>query len=781
MTISGFTYQYDSTCRKTRQVTSDGDVTTWTYDATYQLTREAINGNTTTYTYDAVGNRRTEVTSTSVVTSIYDAANQLKTRYDGLDLTTYTYDANGNQASIELANGDVTTQTWDYENRMESLHHADDSVVTYIYDPTNQQDEYLVVKETEDGLMHYLWDNQNILQEYDVTTTAQYNYAPQAYGDLISQKRDTERSYFHYDGNASTSALTDQGGTETDNYTYSAYGKTLTSTGSTTNSFTYKGEIGYYQDQDGLQLLRNRRYSPEQGRFTSRDPIGLESGESNFYRYVGNNPINFVDPSGESTTLCQNGPPQNEGAGKKQPPRPADPKRSPPKANGDSEIAKGDLCAVPEGDIKKAVSETNGTFIKKGNEKVAILPMVINGVLTQACFVENTKQELDYGKTCLNTFAGIPLPVRTYTVPLGTYCLCGYNATNLTPEVIASNYFERNDQQSAELTAGVLTTVLHVIPFGTLADTVSEGEKNPFTDAETIVATVGDAAFVFSLAATATKGGIMLFQTQTAARLAKGAVFLDLASNIGVTGIAVSNAEGLQTKGAMLVAGAIATGIVFGVSMKAIRPGASPDPKPGIPKPGVPNTDLPGAPKPGVPKPGVPNTDLPGVPSRPDLPTPSHPDVPTRPIPDAPPRPQNRPDPISAADGLQQIGIIRKALDASKDRTVAYADVNVSNFADSTVVAVSGGQSRGGLEKSYEKAYPGSKVAPATQRSGPGRQDAEVKILDYLRSRLSQGDCGTIRLFVDQPQSKGICENCTKAIFEFKKDFPNIQLIPSTN
>jgi uncharacterized protein RhaS with RHS repeats len=28
------------------------------------------------------------------------------------------------------------------------------------------------------------------------------------------------------------------------------------------------------------------------------DPIGLEAGDTNFYRYVGNNPIRYSDPSG---------------------------------------------------------------------------------------------------------------------------------------------------------------------------------------------------------------------------------------------------------------------------------------------------------------------------------------------------------------------------------------------------------------------------------------------------------------------------------------------------
>lgn len=35
------------------------------------------------------------------------------------------------------------------------------------------------------------------------------------------------------------------------------------------------------------------------GRFLSEDPIGFMSGDTNFYRYVGNNPIRDRDPSGK--------------------------------------------------------------------------------------------------------------------------------------------------------------------------------------------------------------------------------------------------------------------------------------------------------------------------------------------------------------------------------------------------------------------------------------------------------------------------------------------------
>lgn len=43
---------------------------------------------------------------------------------------------------------------------------------------------------------------------------------------------------------------------------------------------------------------RSKCYDPYSGRFIQKDPIGLKAGDTNLYRYVGNNPINRIDPTG---------------------------------------------------------------------------------------------------------------------------------------------------------------------------------------------------------------------------------------------------------------------------------------------------------------------------------------------------------------------------------------------------------------------------------------------------------------------------------------------------
>ena len=44
--------------------------------------------------------------------------------------------------------------------------------------------------------------------------------------------------------------------------------------------------------------IRDSHYNPQTGRFLSEDPIGFNSGDYNLYRYVHNNPLDSVDPTG---------------------------------------------------------------------------------------------------------------------------------------------------------------------------------------------------------------------------------------------------------------------------------------------------------------------------------------------------------------------------------------------------------------------------------------------------------------------------------------------------
>ena len=88
-------------------------------------------------------------------------------------------------------------------------------------------------------------------------------------------------------------------------YTYDAWGNPLSTTGSlastigTLNPIRYRGYV--YDTETGLYYLQSRYYDPELGRFINADAF-VSTGQgllgNNMFAYCGNNPVNYVDPSG---------------------------------------------------------------------------------------------------------------------------------------------------------------------------------------------------------------------------------------------------------------------------------------------------------------------------------------------------------------------------------------------------------------------------------------------------------------------------------------------------
>lgn len=291
---STFEYIYDNLGRQTTAKTPDG---TWsyTYDATGQLTganfastNSAIPDQTLSYTYDAAGNRTRIVVNGIATDYTSNALNQ----YTTVGTAAHSYDADGNLISV--VDG---TKTWTYtyndENRLIRVV-APEGTWDYEYDPfgnrtasvfNGQRTEYLV---DPFGL-------GDVVGEYDSSgLVADYVHGI----GLVGRFNGNNAAYYDSDFIGSTVGLTSTTGSYVNRYAYRPFGENLITTEGVANPFEYVGQWGVMDEVHGLDFMRARFYSSETGKLTSSDPLGITAGDTNFYRYVFNDPITLIDPSG---------------------------------------------------------------------------------------------------------------------------------------------------------------------------------------------------------------------------------------------------------------------------------------------------------------------------------------------------------------------------------------------------------------------------------------------------------------------------------------------------
>ncbi|MBN8540431.1 MAG: RHS repeat-associated core domain-containing protein [Deltaproteobacteria bacterium] len=103
------------------------------------------------------------------------------------------------------------------------------------------------------------------------------------------------RYYFAKDQLGSIRAVinTDTG-TISQSLHYDEFGRVLADSNPGFQPFGFAG--GHYDYETGLVRFGARDYDSEVGRWLSKDPILFAGGDTNLYGYVGNEPINSIDP-----------------------------------------------------------------------------------------------------------------------------------------------------------------------------------------------------------------------------------------------------------------------------------------------------------------------------------------------------------------------------------------------------------------------------------------------------------------------------------------------------
>jgi RHS repeat-associated protein len=140
-------------------------------------------------------------------------------------------------------------------------------------------------------------------------------------------------------------APADSTGTVQTQYTYEPFGNTTTTGTTSSNTFEYTAREN---DGTGLYYNRARFYNPVWGRFISEDPLGLASGDSNFYAYVVDNPITFSDSTGLQWQLptCRLPPRPEPGIYPRPSPQACPRPTAPGPLPGQPEPADSDFCII---------------------------------------------------------------------------------------------------------------------------------------------------------------------------------------------------------------------------------------------------------------------------------------------------------------------------------------------------------------------------------------------------------------------------------------------------
>jgi len=156
--------------------------------------------------------------------------------------------------------------------------------------------------------VRYLYDGFTAVQERDGNNAVLATYtrgndlsgSPQGAGGIGGLLARTEAGgsvFYHADAGGNVTTLFNAAQAVVGRYAYDPFGNLLGMSGAGAAGNRYRFSSKEVHPQTGMYYYGFRFYEPNLQRWTSRDPIE-EMGGLNLYGFVGNSPVNYVDPLG---------------------------------------------------------------------------------------------------------------------------------------------------------------------------------------------------------------------------------------------------------------------------------------------------------------------------------------------------------------------------------------------------------------------------------------------------------------------------------------------------
>jgi RHS repeat-associated protein len=229
---------------------------------------------------------------------VYDYNGPHKHAVDSITLNSvpysYTYDPNGNLTNgadfTNLNNITIRTIEWNADNMPTHIDHSVNGITTFTYDG----DGVRVMKASSGTTTYYVNDNFEVKGSVPI----KYIFA----GNLrAAQIEGTDIHIFHKDHLNSSSAITDDTSVILESSEYLPFGGIRAHTGQDISDYKFTDQE--HDSGTGFYNYDARLYDPVIGRFISADsevPDWTNPQSLNRYSYCRNNPLIYVDPSGNN-------------------------------------------------------------------------------------------------------------------------------------------------------------------------------------------------------------------------------------------------------------------------------------------------------------------------------------------------------------------------------------------------------------------------------------------------------------------------------------------------